>query len=165
MKMDRPDRLIEHDLTPGPTPGTTTKETTMSFHPYLFFSNGECRAAFEWYHGIFGGDLQIMTMADVPDGVESMPGAEPHHAMHAAVTIGESVLMGSDDPTGDGGAKVGVAVAFNSPDEQTAKRLHDALSEGGEVTIPFGATFWSKGFGACTDRYGVQWMVDTAQES
>lgn len=35
------------------------------------------------------------------------------------------------------------------------------LADGGEVTMPFGATFWSPGFGACTDRFGVPWMVDT----
>jgi PhnB protein len=137
----------------------------MSFHPYLFFSDGACRAAFEWYQEVFGGHLEIMTMADVPEGVEAMPGAEPHHVMHAAITIGESMLMGSDDPTGDGGPKVGVAVAYSAPDEETARRIFGGISDGGEVTIPFGATFWSRGFGACVDRHGVQWMVDTAQES
>jgi PhnB protein len=30
--------------------------------------------------------------------------------------------------------------------------------------MPFSATFWSKGFGMCTDRFGVPWMVDTAGE-
>ena len=45
-----------------------------------------------------------------------------------------------------------------------AERAFDALAEGGEVGAPFGATFWSKGFGMCTDRFGVPWMVDTAGE-
>jgi PhnB protein len=35
------------------------------------------------------------------------------------------------------------------------------LADGGEITMPFSVTFWSPGFGACTDRFGVPWMVDT----
>ncbi len=132
----------------------------MSFHPYLFFSNGECAEAFRRYHEIFGGELNVMTNADVPEGVEPMPGAEPTHVMHAAIVLGAGgLLMGSDDPTGDGGPKTGVAVAFSAPDEQEGKRMFDALAEGGEVFMPFEPTFFSKGFGSCVDRYGVNWMV------
>jgi PhnB protein len=105
-----------------------------------------------------------MTNADVPEGVEQMPGAKPDHVMHASLTVGDAVLMGSDDPTGSGGPKVGSAVAYTAPDEADAKRVFDALADGGETTAPFGATFWSKGFGMCTDRFGVPWMVDTAGE-
>lgn len=135
----------------------------MSVHPYVFFS-GDCAAAFERYHEIFGGELQIMRYADMPAGGEPMPGAEPHHVMHASLTIGEGLLMGSDDPTGDGGRKVGIAVTYAAPDEQRAKEVFDALADGGEVSMPFEATFWSRGFGACNDRFGVPWMVDTAGE-
>jgi PhnB protein len=136
----------------------------MSFHPYLFFT-GDCAAAFGRYQEIFGGDLQVMTNADLPEGVDPMPGAEPHHVMHVSLTLGEGrLLMGSDDPTGDGGPKVGSAVAYVAADEQEGKRVFDALADDGEITMPFGTAFWSRGFGMCNDRYGVPWMVDTAGE-
>jgi PhnB protein len=35
-----------------------------------------------------------------------------------------------------------------------------ALGEGGQVTMPFAATFWAKGFGMLVDRFGVSWMVN-----
>ena len=133
----------------------------MSVNPYLFF-NGDCAPAFNRYQEIFGGELQVMTFADGPEGTESMPGAEPHLVMHASLTLPDGLLMGSDDPTSDGGPKVGVAVAYTAPDEQAAKQVFDALAEGGEVMMPFAATFWSRGFGSCNDRFGVPWMVDTA---
>ena len=136
----------------------------MSVNPYLFFS-GDCADAFTRYQQILGGELQVMTHADLPPGAEPMPGAQPHHVMHASLTLDAGLLMGSDDPTGDGGPKVGVAVAYTAPDEQAAKQAFDALAEGGQVTMPFGPTFWSRGFGACTDRFGVAWMVDTAGEA
>ena len=133
----------------------------MSFSPYLFFS-GDCAEAFRLYEQVFGGEVHVMTHADLPENAEPMPGAEPHHVMHASLSLGGGMLMGSDDPTGDGGAKRGVAVTYTAPDEQTAKRVFDALAEGGEVSMPFSPTFWSKGFGACNDRFGVPWLVDTA---
>ena len=107
----------------------------MSFNPYLFFSDGKCREAFEHYNKIFGGDLQIMTNADTPEGVDSMPGAAPEHVMHAAITVGGGLLMGSDDPTGDGGPKVGVAVAYTASDTTDGKRVFEALAEGGAGVI------------------------------
>jgi PhnB protein len=130
----------------------------MAFHPYLFFS-GNCAEAFARYHEIFGGEVRVMTMADAPPDA-AMPGAQPHHVMHAAVQIGDSLLMGSDDPSGDDGPKSGCAVSYSAADEADAKRAFDALAEGGEVSLPFGPTFWSTGFGMCTDRFGVPWMVD-----
>ena len=85
----------------------------MSFNPYLFFS-GNCAEAFGRYKEIFGGELQVMTNADVPEGVPQMPGAKPEHVMHVSLKVGDAVLMGSDDPTGDGGPKIGSAVAYTA---------------------------------------------------
>ena len=135
----------------------------MNVSPYLFFSGGTCGEAFRRYHEILGGELEVMTYADLPEGEDQMPGAEPHHVMHAAIRLGDGLLMGSDDPTGDDGAKTGVAVSVSAPDDTEGKRMFEALAEGGEVQMPFGPVFWSSGFGACIDRYGVSWMVDVAE--
>jgi PhnB protein len=133
----------------------------MAFHAYLFFSDGQCRDAFTRYAEVFGGSVEIMTNADLPPDAEPMPGAEPHHVMHAALTLdGGGLLMGSDDPTGDGGPRVGVAVSYSTPDVPTGERVFAALCEGGEEQMAFSPTFWSPGFGACVDRFGVPWMVD-----
>ena len=134
------------------------RSAAMAFHPYLFFSGGTCRDAFSRYQEIFGGDLEVLTNADAPPDA-AMPGAGPDTVMHAALTIGDSMLMGSDDPTGDGGAMTGTAVSYTAADGAEAKRLFDALAEAGTVTMPFSPTFWSEGFGMCTDRFGVPWMV------
>ena len=135
----------------------------MSFNPYVFFS-GNCAEAFARYHEIFGGDLQVMTMADLPPGEEQMPGAEPHHVMHASISIGGGHLMGSDDPTGDGGPKVGVSVSYTAASTDEGAKVFAALCEGGELQMEFGPQFWSPGFGTCVDRFGVSWMVDTEPE-
>lgn len=132
----------------------------MSFHAYLFFSDGQCREALTHYQSIFGGELDVMTHAELPDGAEPMPGAKPEHIMHAALKVGDGLLMASDDPTGDGGPRLGVAISYSAPDEASGRKALDALADGGELQMPFEPVFWSPGFGACVDRFGVSWMVD-----
>lgn len=135
----------------------------MSFSPYVFFS-GNCAEAFQRYQKIFDGELQVMTYAQMPEDAEAMPGAEPHHVMHASLRIGDSFLMGSDDPTGDGGPKKGVAISYSTKDVAETRRVFAALSEGGEVQMEVEPTFWTPGFGACVDRFGVSWMIDTESD-
>ncbi len=132
----------------------------MSINPYLFFS-GDCAEAFAHYHEVLGGTLDIMTHADLPEGAEPMPGAEPHHVMHAALVLDDATLLGSDDPTGDGGPKLGVGVAYIAPDDTTTERVFEGLADGGEVQMPPAPTFWTTSFGACRDRFGVSWMIST----
>jgi PhnB protein len=135
----------------------------MTFHPYLFLT-GTCREAFTRYQEILGGELEIMSNADAPAEAR-MPGAADDAVMHAAITLPNGgLLMGSDDPTGDGGPMKGLAVHLSVAEEAEAKRIFDALAESGELQMPFEATFWSKGFGACVDRFGVPWMVSVEDE-
>jgi len=129
-----------------------------TFHPYLFFS-GDCRQAFARYHEVFGGDLTVLTNDDIPEG-DRMPGAAADAVMHAALALpGGGLLMGSDDPTGDGGPKTGVAVNVSVADEGEAKRVFAALADGGEVQMALEPTFFSPAFGGLVDRFGVSWLV------
>ena len=135
----------------------------MSFHAYLFFS-GTCREAFTRYQEIFGGELVLLPMGEMPaaDQAEcNLPAGSEDLIMHAALKIGNELLMASDDPTGDGGPKKGIAVSYTAPDVGEAKRVFDALAEGGEITMPLAESFFSPAFGACNDRFGVPWMVNT----
>jgi PhnB protein len=38
------------------------------------------------------------------------------------------------------------------------------LAEGGTVNMPFGKTFFSRGFGMCVDQFGQPWMVNCPME-
>jgi PhnB protein len=130
--------------------------------PHVFISGGQCVAAFERYRDIFGGELTLTRSKDAPPEAR-MPGASEDSVMHAELSFGDSRIMGADDPTGDGGAMTGVALNFVAPDVDAATEVFEALSAGGQVQMPLGPTFWSPGFGACVDQFGVPWMVDTSQ--
>jgi PhnB protein len=132
----------------------------MSLHTYLFFTN-TTRAAMTRYHEILGGQLDIMTAADMPPG-ESMPDdVADDFVIHAALTLGEhDLLMASDDPTGDGTGVKGASIHLGVSDAAEARRIFDALADGGRVDMELEPTFWSPLFGSCVDRYGVSWMID-----
>ena len=129
----------------------------MAFRPYLFFGR-DCRQAFTRYQEIFGGELTLLAMKDVPG--EAPRPDQADLIIHAALTFGDDFLMASDDPTTDSfGPVQGMMVSYDAADAGDAKRVFDALSEGGEVTQALAPTFFSEAFGMCTDRFGTPWMV------
>jgi PhnB protein len=132
----------------------------MSFRPYLAFA-GNCRDAFTRYQEIFGGELTLLSMADMPPEAGPAPeGNVKDLIMHGALTIGDDLLMGADDPSGQfDGKNDGMCVNYASSDPGDAKRVFDALADGGEVQQPIGETFFSPAFGMCIDRFGTPWMV------
>lgn len=79
--------------------------------------------------------------------------------MHARLVVGEQVLMASDNgsPMPYEGMR---ASASRYPDVAEAERVFTALADGGEVTMPFGETFWAERFGMLKDRFGTPWFVN-----
>lgn len=132
-------------------------------NPYLSF-NGNARTAMEFYRGVFGGELEVMTFA----GMEGM-GIDPDEvdlAMHAQLTTAEGLtLMASDTPRKMNWREpVGMQVSVSGDDEATLRGYWDALADGATVTMPLGPPPWGGLFGMLKDQFGVEWMVsiDTA---
>src|SRR5690348_11724236 len=120
----------------------------MAFRPYLAFA-GNARDAFTRYQEIFGGELVLLTMGDTPPDAGPPPeGADPDAIMHAALMTGDDLLMGADDVMGNFDGNVhGMCLNFAAPDPGEAKRIFDALAEGGQVQQPMQETFFSPAFG------------------
>lgn len=129
----------------------------MSFSPYLFFV-GTCREAMTAYQSILGGQLDLVTAADMPDAPPDVPADA---IMHAALTLDNGgVLMASDDPSAtEAGPKTGIMVSYSATGPDDAARIFEAFAKDGEVQVPMGVTSWSPAFGMCIDRFGTPWMV------
>jgi PhnB protein len=132
----------------------------MHYRPYLAFA-GNCREAFTRYQEVFGGELTLLTMSDVPADAGPPPADVATDAiMHAALMSGDALLMGADDMSGSfKGGVSGMCVNYATDDPADAKRVFDALADKGDVQMPIGETFFSPAFGVCTDRFGTPWMV------
>ena len=61
--------------------------------------------------------------------------------------------------SGSGGMN-GFSLSLIYPTVEEAKRVFDALAVGGQVTMPFGKTFWAEAFGMLVDRFGTPWMIN-----
>lgn len=132
---------------------------------YLFF-NGNCAEAMRFYERTLGGQLEaLMTYAESPEPDKCPPGAKDL-VMHARLRVDGRALMASDSPPGYPPAQVGgFALSLGYDDPQDARRVFDALSQGGTVTMPMTKTFWAESFGMLTDRFGTAWMVSGAAQA
>ena len=132
---------------------------------YINFK-GNCREAFEFYRSVFDGEFAIMqTFGDGPDDMGILE-EEKNNVMHVSFPIGDSVLMGSDVPSGFGmthiqGSNFSISVGPDSREE--ADRLFGRLSEGGSVAMPMARHVLGSYFGYCTDRFGINWQINYEQ--
>jgi PhnB protein len=134
--------------------------TTLS--PYLGF-DGTCEEAFEFYRSVFGGEFRNLSRYSEAPSDPSGPPVDGDKIMHVALPIGEGqAIMGSDRPPGLGTTTFGDSVSISVfPDSsEEGRRIFDALSEGGQVTLPYERQFWGDDYGQLTDRFGINWMVD-----
>ncbi|SRR5690606_4841180 len=135
----------------------------MYVQTYLFF-DGRCEEAIEFYREALGAEVtMLMRFRESPDSCSSgelPPGAEDK-VLHASFRIGETVVMASDGHCQGRPSFQGFSLAITAKDTSEAERLFRALSEGGEVQMPLGPTFFSPSFGMVADRFGVGWMIVT----
>ncbi|SFW63512.1 PhnB protein [Pseudomonas sp. NFACC19-2] len=131
----------------------------MKMHAYLMF-DGQCEAAFNRYAEVFGGKLEMMRYADSPEDME-VPAEYQQRVMHVCLTVGEQLLMASDNlPQYPYEGIKGCSVSLQVDNVPEAERLYEALSAGGSVQMELQATFWATRFAMLTDRFGVSWMIN-----
>jgi PhnB protein len=128
-------------------------------NPYLSF-NGECEAAFRFYAECFGGRIDAMVPHKGTPAEEHVPAQWRDKIMHAMLTFGDQVLMGSDTPPERYDQPKGTYVALHFDDPAEAERVFSALGAGGAIQMPLEETFWAKRFGMLVDRFGTPWMVN-----
>lgn len=134
---------------------------------YLNFT-GRTEEAFNFYRVVFGTEfsMPIQRMSDAPagPGMPPLSDAEKKLVMHVELPIvGGHILMGTDALESMGhkvvvGTNVSISLEPDTREETT--RLFRALADGGKVTMELQDMFWGAYYGAVTDKFGVQWMVN-----
>ncbi len=136
----------------------------MEIQPYLMY-DGRAEEAAEFYQQAIGAK-QIMKLR-FKDNPEPMPegrlppGAE-NKIMHMRLEIGSTALLMSDGHCTGKTNFSGFSLSLTVADDAAAVRAFNALSQGGQVMMPLGKTFFSSSFGMLTDKFGVGWMVYVA---
>ncbi len=135
----------------------------MQVSPYLFFDSN-CEAAFKYYESVLGARIEMLLRnEEAPPDMPSPP-ERKKQIMHGRISIDGQILMASDAPPDHYRKPQGFAVSLTVKDTEDGERKFKALSEGGTVNMPFGKTFFARGFGMCVDRFGIPWMVNCPPE-
>ncbi|BCJ74726.1 VOC family protein [Catellatospora sp. IY07-71] len=128
-------------------------------NPYIRF-NGNARQAIEFYQSVFGGSMTMSTFGEF--GQEGTPIAD--QIMHAQLESDAGyTLMASDTPPGmpyNPGDTI--TISLSGDDSDALQGYWERLAEGGKVEVPLEKQMWGDTFGALTDRFGVNWMVNIA---
>ena len=134
----------------------------MEFAPYVHFS-GNCAEALAFYVKVLNGKIAFThTYGDSPMA-SMVPADYAGKIMHATFDFEGGRLYACDAPPDRQGKIQGITLSIGAKDAAEAEKIFNALSQGGNVAMPFQQTFWSAGFGMFNDRFGVAWMVNTEQ--
>jgi PhnB protein len=133
----------------------------ISLSPYLNFRDN-AREAMEFYHSVFGGNLDVTTFKDFHASEDP---SEDDLVMHSVVESKHIKLMASDTPNRmrEGytvGTNFSLSISGTQEDEETLRGYFDKLSEGGKVVMKYEKAMWGDMFGMVDDKYGIGWMVN-----
>jgi len=131
----------------------------MEANPYLTF-NGSCEEALNFYEQTLGAQIESVTKHGGTPSEEHVPADWRDKVLHARFKIGDNVIMASDAPPGHYSQPQGMSIALALDDMNKSEEIFNKLAEGGSIQLPFGPTFWAKGFGMCVDRFGIPWLVN-----
>jgi PhnB protein len=129
--------------------------------PHLHFK-GTCSEAFGFYAKTLGGHIAFsMTYGESPAAAQT-PREARDQIIHARLELGSQAMAitGCDALEDRYQRPQGFSVLAEIAEPAEAERVFGALAERGTITMPFQETFWAKGFGMCTDRFGIPWMVN-----
>jgi PhnB protein len=135
---------------------------------YLNF-NGNTEEAFNFYKSIFGTQFegQIMRFGDMPpqEGMPPMNDKVKNKVMHMALPITAGHLLMGTDSIEEMGFKLtqgnNVYICLQPDTRKEADRLFKSLSEGGKIEMQLEEQFWGDYYGSWSDKYGIQWMINT----
>jgi PhnB protein len=128
-------------------------------NPYLNF-NGDTRQAMEFYAAVFGGELALNTFAQY-----GMEGPDADRIMHAQLETPAGYTIMAADVTSEMAyhAPAGFSVSISGDDGDALRGYYEKLVAGGSETMPLQKQVWGDEFGMCTDRFGVNWLVNISQ--
>ena len=114
----------------------------------------------EFYRSVLGGDLALNTYGQF--GQEDGPQA--NKIMHGNLTTQLGfTLMAADAPpdmTAQPSGNFSISISGEAGDADTLRGYFIKLAEGGQVHVPLEKQMWGDEFGMCTDKFGINWMVD-----
>jgi PhnB protein len=129
----------------------------MRLQVYLTF-DGTCEEALRFYAKHLDGKFEIIQrFGDAPGEI---PAVLKDRVLHAQFKADGISFMASDAMPGDVVKAGNITLSLDVESARRQTRIFEALSDGGQVTMPLEETFWKARFGMVVDRYGIPWMLN-----
>ena len=127
--------------------------------PHVNF-RGQARAALEFYHSVFGGDIALATYADI-HAAEDLSQDDQIAFGRVTAPNGFDVMAYNVQPSKDfDPGRNAFYITLQSSDEAEVRTGWTALADGAQdVLIPLGPAPFASLYGMLTDRFGVTWIV------
>lgn len=132
-------------------------------NPYLSFRDN-AREAMEFYHTVFGGELQMNTFKEY--GASQDP-SEDDKIMHSMLEADNGMtFMAADTPNAmEYKPGTNYSVSLSGDNDEELSGYYKKLSADGTEIMPLEKAPWGDKFGMVTDKFGVQWMVNISDQS
>lgn len=123
---------------------------------------GDARALLEFYHSVFGGDLNIVTNQQMGNVQEA---SEADQVMWGQVMAENGFrVMAFDVPAArrwsSGDDPFFIALVGDETEQIAA--LWEKLADGATVLVPLAASEWAPLYGMLNDKFGITWVVNVA---
>lgn len=133
----------------------------MKLNPYLTFDGNGAEAAAYYAQTLKGTVVSSMTFGQIPDEQSWITDHNRNRLAHARVDFSGGSIMISDTAGQEPfeGHK-GMTMQLSVESMEEGQSMFDAFAADGNVRMPYGPTFWAKGFGMVQDKFGVSWMMN-----
>jgi PhnB protein len=118
----------------------------------------------EFYRGVFGGKLTTSTFAEFHASTDP---SEDELVMHSMLEASDGiVLMAADVPNRmEYHPGNNFSLSLSGDDEQRLRGYFEKLADGGSISMPLNQAPWGDVFGMCSDKFGVNWLVNISDRS
>lgn len=131
----------------------------MKLDAYVIFGGRAAEAVAFYQEHLGASAIQAMPFRGTPGG-DAAPEDWQDKLLHFSMTIGNSVLMGSDGmPRQDFQGMQACSLALSVDSTTQAERIFAALARDGAIEVPLAPSFFAERFGMVTDQFGVSWMI------
>jgi PhnB protein len=116
---------------------------------------GRCAEAFAYYQKHLGGTVGMMMTHGQSPTRATLARSERMQFCMGVSQLAE--LWAADIPNAE--PMRSAYLTLNPQSDSESERVFSALSEGGQIFMPLGETFFASRFGQLRDRVGINWMI------
>jgi len=130
----------------------------MKLNAYLNYG-GNCEQAFRFYEKHLGGKITVMMTHEQQPDSSNIPPNWKNAILYARMTLGDTEIMANDVPPDRFQPMRSVYLSLTVDSNEEADRVHNALSDGGQIFMPMQETFFAHRFSMLRDKFGASWMI------